>query len=490
MTAHGTSTSGLEIPHGADATSGRFGRMFPTLPARKPTGLPLAEEYGLPGGKLDGGQTTADDDNPTMLAGFTFLGQFIDHNITFDPTSVLGQSTEATSLTDFHSPQLNLGSLYGAGPTVHPYLYDPNSHGTKLAISDDGTDLARTTTGVALIGDPRNDENMLLAQIHRAMIHFHNAVVDGLQSATYTDVFGNHLPPQPPDQPPTEQPGVPLDQLLDGENYYDDVFASAQQLVRWHYQWIIVHEFLPLVCDPETLKDIQRHGTRFFQPGDTPFMPVEFSVAGFRALGHPSIRSSYQMNADFSALLFPDDPDAPTTPRTDLRGGVVDPGHAMDYSLFFATDPDTAPQHAKKIQGKLNTQVLDLPSSAVPGAKQGALARPVASLAVRNLLRSEALGLPSGQDVARKIGEIPLSDELLDSTGPIYLWYYILKEAEVYGNSSRLGPVGTRIVGETLVGLLDADPTSFRSVYPQWRPTLATRPGRFEMADLLRVAGL
>ena len=487
---HGTWPRGVEVPQGDDAPAGPFGRMFPTLPARHRTGLPLAEEYGLPGGKLDGGETTPADDNPSVPAGFTYLGQFIDHNITFDPTSVLGQRANVQRLVDFRPPRLDLANLYGSGPTVQPYLYDPDSRATKLALSADGTDLARTDMGIALIGDPRNDENMLLAQLHLAMIKFHNAIVDGLRSGKYTDAHGNVLPPKPPDEPPAEQPGVPLKILDDVDNYYDQVLASARELASWHYQWIIVHEFLPLIGDPAVVADVESNGPRFFRPGAHPFMPVEFSVAGFRALGHPTIRSAYQVNASFAGKIFPDDPDAPTTPRTDLRGGPVDAAHAVDFSFFFSVDPARLPQHAKKFNAKLNTQLLDLPVTAVPGAKQGALARPVASLAVRNLLRSEVLGLPSGQDVAREVGEEPLTDEQLDSSGPIYLWYYLLKEAEILGKEANLGPVGTRIVAETLIGLMDADETSYRAAAPSWRPTLPTVGGNFGIVDLLRIAGV
>jgi len=489
-TSHGSWPRGIDVPHGPQSPVGRFGRMFGDLPARPPTGLPLAEQYGLPGGPLDGGQTTAADDNPGVPAGFTYLGQFIDHNITFDPTSMLGQRADVGNLVDFRPPRLDLANLYGAGPTVQPYLYNPDSHATKLALASDGVDLARTSDETALIGDPRNDENMLLAQLHLAMIKFHNAIVDGLRSGKFTDVLGQTLPPKPPDEPPTEQPGVPLTALLDVENYYDDVFGAAQQLVAWHYQWIVVHEFLPLLTDPAVLADVERNGPRFFHPGNHPFMPVEFSVAGFRAVGHPSVRSGYQVNDNFSGLIFPTDPDAPTTPRTDLRGGPVDAAHAVDFSFFFSTDPARQPQRAKRFNAKLNTQLLDLPVTAVPGAMAGALARPVASLAVRNLLRSETLGLPSGQDVARKVGVVPLTDEQLGTTGPIYLWYYLLKEADIVGRTAQLGPVGSRIVAETLIGLLNADPNSYRSAYPDWRPTLPGSAGGFGMADLLRVAGV
>lgn len=450
----------------------------------------MAQEYGLPGGKMDAGQTTGDQANPELYAGFTYLGQFIDHTITFDPASVLGRTNEPAALTDFRPPRLDLANLYGAGPTVHPYLYDPRSHATKLATSPDGVDLARTADGTALIGDPRNDENLLLAQLHLAFVKFHNAVVDGLRANKITDAYGDVLPPKPPDEPPTRQSGASLDQLLDTDNWYDSLFAKAQQLVRWHYQWIVVREFLPLIVDPEVLADVEENGPRFYTPGDRPFMPVEFSVAAFRAVGHPTVRSGYRVNNHFVGKIFPDDPDAPATPRTDLRGGPVDREHAVDFSFFFPTHPTREPQRSKKIEARLNTQLLDLPVSAVPGAKQGALARPVASLAVRNLLRSEALGLPSGQDVARKIGEIPLTDEQLDATGPSYLWYYILKEAEVHGHSARLGPVGSRIVAETLIGLLDADPGSYRSAFPRWRPTLADGLGDFGIVELLRTAAV
>jgi hypothetical protein len=490
MSAHGQSVSGLRVPYGHDITSGRFGRMFPGLPARKPTGLAKAEEYGLPGGKIDGGLTTPEDDNPQLHAGFTFLGQFTAHDVTFDPTTVLGTQAEAASVTDFSAPALRLSVLYGTGPVAHPFLYDTTSHNTKLAVGPGGHDLARTAAGTALIPDPRNDENMLLSQTHLAFIKFHNAVVDGLAAGRFTDVNGARLAPKPPDEPPTGQPGAVLDELLDVQNYYDGLFAAARRVVTWHFQWLIVHEFLPRIADQEIVADIERNGPRYFRPGDHAFMPVEFSVAGFRAFGHPSLRSQYRINSSFSAKLFPDDPDAPATPRTDLRGGAVDAAHALDFSYFFPLRPDREPQHTKRFDATLNTQILDLPVSAVPGASAGALARPVASLAVRNLLRSETLGLPCGQDVARKVGAVPLTDGELGDKGPAYLWYYLLKEALVRGGGARLGPVGSRIVAETLIGLIDADPHSYRSAYPRWRPTLAQPSGHFGVPDMLRVAGV
>ena len=488
---HGAPSRGSDVPHGNNGPTGLFGRMFGTLEGRRPTGLKEAEKYGLPGGKMDGGATDKDQENPDVPAGFTFFGQFIDHNITFDALTRLGEQAAPNGLTDMRPPRLDMSNLYNAGPVVSSYLYDPASHQTKLALSTDGVDVPRMSPSVAVIGEPRNDENLLLNQLHVALIKFHNEVVDQLRAKKITTAFGDLLPDKPDNEPGTEQPGVPLDQLLDVDNYYDRVFAEAQRLVRWHYQWIVAHEFLRNFTDPHILEDVRTNGPRFFRPGGRPFIPVEFAVAAFR-FGHPTVRSGYQVNDHFSGKIFPDDPDEkpPTrTKRTSLIGGApVGPKFAVDWSYFFAVDQDRRPQRARKILASLNTQLLDLPVEAVPGAEHGALARPVASLAVRNLLRSEAQVLPSGQDVARKVGEVPLTDDQLDGKGPAYLWYYVLKEAEVLAGGRHLGPVGSRIVAEVLLGLLDADPASYRSVYPAWRPTLGD--GDFGVVDLLRFAGV
>lgn len=488
-TAHGSFSRGLTIPPGSHGTPGSFGRMFPDLPARKATGLEMAKRFGAPGGLMDGGQTTDDQQNRGFPAGFTFLGQFIDHDLTLDASSSFDRHAEPNGLVDFRSPRLDMDSVYGLGPVASGHLYDPASHGTKLVLSPDAVDQARTMHDVALIGDPRNDENMLLAQFHVAMIKFHNSIVDLLRDGKVTDALGEKLAPKPPDEPATQQPGATLDQLLDVDNYYNDVLDKAQQLARWHYQWIIVHQFLPTIADGAVVRDVERNGPRFFRPGSRPFIPVEFAVAAYR-FGHPTIRSSYRVNENFTGKIFPDDPEAPVTPRSDLRGGPVDAEHAIDWKLFFDVGQRGSPQFAKRIDATLNSQLLDLPVSAVPGAKEGALARPVASLVVRNLLRSEAQGLPSGQDVARKIGEVALTDEQLGTEGPIYLWYYVLKEAEVLAKGRHLGPVGSRLVAEVLIGLLDADPTSYRSAFPAWKPTLGAKGGDFGVADLLRTAGV
>ena len=429
--------------------------------------------------------TTDRQDSPTLDAGFTFLGQFIDHNITFDATSQLGRQIDPEAILNFRPPMLDLDHLYGAGPFVDPYLYDTVSHNTKLILSPDGVDLARTTSGVALIGDPRNDENLLLNQLHLAFIKFHNQVVDALSAGTITDVFGDPFPPPPDPTPPP--PNASIEELLSVRTYYDELFAKAQQIVRWHYQWIIVHEFLPLICGQASIDQIDKHGLQFYQPDGNPFIPVEFAVAAFR-FAHPTIRSDYIINTTHTLPLFPlnfTDPLPPADQRTDLRGGPVAPQFALDFTAFFTIDANRPPQRAKRIEAKLNTRLLDLPPiTDVPIE----IARQLRSLAVRNLLRSETQELPSGQDIARKIGHTPLTDTQLGTTGPIYLWYYILKEAELQHHGSQLGAVGALIVTEVLLGLLNADPISYRTTYPTWTPTLANHHNHFGIAELLHFA--
>ncbi|MEO7193795.1 MAG: heme peroxidase family protein [Pseudonocardiaceae bacterium] len=446
-----------------------------------------AVPLGGPGGKMDGGTTGPDQGNPETAAGFTYFGQLIDHNITFDPVSVLGRQVDPEKVRDFRPARLDLDNLYGSGPTVEPYLYEPMTHHTKFPVQDDSIDLARTSGGVALIGDPRNDENLILAQLHLAFSKFHNRVVDGLQQGTTTDALGDKFPPNPP--PPPDPADQSIERLLDVQSYYDDLLTKAQQLVRWHFQWIIVHEYLPLICGSDIVDDIIKNGRRFYLPEKEPFIPVEFAVAAFR-FGHPTVRSSYQVNESFTAPIFAGDSNPPPGTRTDLRGGPVMVGDNVDWSFFFPTSQQQEPQPSKKITATLTTPLLDLPDSAIPGSVEMALTEPLRSLAVRNLLRSETQELPSGQDVARKIGERALTDSELDTSGPIYLWYYILKEAEVLRHGLRLGPVGARIVAEVLLGILDEDPMSYRSMYPAWTPTLADGDGLFGIVQLLRFAGV
>ena len=152
---------------------GRFGRMFRRLPPLPPLPndelLALAEQMREPTAPSPWGGTPENLDNPDIPAGYTYLGQFIDHDITFDPTSTLQRVNDPDALVDFRSPRFDLDSIYGSGPIDEPFQYQRGTSGMRMLLGQNASgdrDLPRNTEGTALIGDPRNDENTIVSQMH------------------------------------------------------------------------------------------------------------------------------------------------------------------------------------------------------------------------------------------------------------------------------------------------------------------------------------
>jgi hypothetical protein len=256
-----------------------------------------------------------------------------------------------------------------------------------------------------------------------------------------------------------------------------ELYDQARRATQWHYQWAIVEDFLPRVAGEEVVGSILRDGPRFYHPapGD-PYIPFEFADAAYR-YGHSQIRRTYRVNARSEPRpVFPD--------YAGFR--PVPPDLAIDWAYLFDL-PGAAPaQRAKRIDGTLPPALIALPE-AVTGQVEVPAFR---SLAARDLQRGQALGLPAGEEVAWTMGEEPLSPEEVALgeawSGPTPLWLYVMREADVRCDGDRLGPVGGRIVAEVLLGIVDADPVSYRSVDPSWRPTLpALQDGWFGLADLL-----
>ena len=412
----------IDAPLGA-AT---YARMFPELPSFQ-ADEQFLHALGRAGGLCDCGDI---DDSPDSLgdtaAGWPIFGQFVAHDITAD-RSILRSHTNTAELRNARSPQLNLECLYGDGPTGHPFLYQRDDP-AKFLLGLDGADLQRNAEGIAIVGDPRNDSHMLMSQLHLAMLKAHNAFVDEARLA-----------------------GV--------EN--DHVFDEAARQLRWHYQWIVLNEFLPALVGPALADQVLRGGPGWFRPCHGAFIPLEFADAAYR-YGHSQIRHRYQLNSQTDPVpLFPDLLGFRAVPRQ----------RAVDWRLFFDTPGATSAQRSKKIDGKLVGALIQLPV-AVTGECE---IEDYHSLAVRDLQRGQGVGLPSGEAVARHIGIAPLTAEqvAIASTGwrgETPLWYYILREADVCTGGHRLGPVGGRIVTEVLVGLIDADETSFRWNHQEWRP--------------------
>ena len=432
----------------ADAEESKYGRMFPNLP-----GLDIDEGFllalGRSGSTMDAARHE-NRDNPRIPAAWAFFGQFIAHDITAD-RSLLLHHARLNELRNFRTPRLDLECVYGAGSTGDPHLYDLNDLDKfLLGINDVGKedDLPRNRQGRALVGDPRNDVHLIISQLHLAFLKFHNAIVGHLR-----------------------QRGVVA----------ADIYNEARRLVRWHYQWIVEHEFLPLSAGQELVDDILRNGVRFYSVDAYPYIPVEFADAAYR-FGHSQVRSMYTLNSmGARGQVFPDC--AGTCP--------VPHDRVIEWSYFFQLDDQRPPQASKCIDTILAHSLIDLPKSVVGDTE----IPEQHSLAYRDLERGEALNLPSGETVARAMGIEPLTrDEVglqtLGWQGETSLWYYILKEAEVRHNGEWLGEVGGRIVAEVLLGLIDLDPTSYRNAESEWTPTLpSAQEGIFTIADFLRFAG-
>jgi len=504
---HGKPLRGLMSTATSPEFQGRFGRMFRSLPAAKYGATDDESRAALLAlgqamtASIDAAKDGADPEESGIPALYTYLGQFIDHDITFDPMTTLIQHSDPDALTDFRTPAFDLDNVYGRGPSDQPYMYAGSMKfllGDKL---DNGaTDLPRNGANPAraLIGDPRNDENSIVSQLQGLFLRFHNRVVD--------------------DNPGTD-------------------FGAIQQIVRFHYQWIILNDFLPRIIHSSVLDELKSADgkfdsakLKFFHWKNEPFMPVEFSVAAYR-LGHSMIRPGYRLNDDDTTLL-PIFPVPPTDPAKGLTGfQKMSSNRGIDWARFIDVEirsygptniPDGTPpvfppakdrlQFAYRIDTSLVNPLSDLPQSVASD--------PPPSLPQRNLIRGFELGLPSGQDVARTMGVKVMEDgeitigkfvdqpqggddpdirgtigsigQLKAFRGKCPLWTYILAEARNYQrtvtipvsenqniakpplqiSTPQLGPVGGRLVAEVFLGLMFGDNDSMLQLDPNWTPTI------------------
>lgn len=477
-------TPGVDAQRG-HAGGNEFTRIFQHLPAFAPPSARVRAalvELGRKGGLMDARDNLAagpielitndslnlnNPNSTSHTAGATFMGQFFDHDMTFDTTSRLGQPTHPHTAPNTRRPFFDLDSVYGAGPSGSPLLYDRDDR-AKFRVEHGGLfeDLPRDANGTAIIADPRNDENLVISGLQVAFLLFHNATVDRVR-----------------DQEP--------------EWSVEEVFDEARRLTTLHYQWLLVHEFLPQFVGAPMVDEVLKQGGRFYPKRDTEgTIPVEFQMA-YR-FGHSLVRPSYRANftgnggAPFFAMLF-DGGQPPGAEPTDLRGGARGSRRFVGWQTFFKfPEFDKDPRPNKRIDTKLSTPLFELPLGAI------ASGLPPISLAERNLLRHLTWSLPSGQAIAAAMGGPVLPDSAfaeLASIEPAFvsstpLWYYVLREADVLANGETLGPVGGRLIAEVFIGLLRADGTSYLNQSPAFVPTLGPAPGTFTMIDFLRVAGV
>lgn len=431
----------------------------------------------------------APDADSGIPAGFTYLGQFVDHDLTMDKTqAVLGSDVTVDELIQARSPALDLDSLYGRGPVAEPQFYSDGLHlktGRTRALEEflpafDGHDLPRDPQQpTALIPDHRNDENLVVAQTHLAFIRFHNRVVD-------TTVPG---------------PGM---------------FEAARELVVKHYQWMLRTDYLPRIVDPGIVEDVFTNGRTLFEPsappGDAPTMPIEFSVAAFR-LGHSMVRDRYNWNrffdngsGDLSLLFFFSGTSGGVTGAEPLPSNwIADFRRLYDFAEADRPDLVVPPEEfnrARRIDTRLTDPLAHLPAGSFgpPDVQPPPMH---ANLAFRNLLRANMVKLASGQQMATLAGVPALTDEEIvtgnggvdfgglaaglrsELVGSTPLWTYILREAE--HNGGRLTGVGGRIVAEVFHRAMEGSTFSIVRE-PHWRPVLGPDAMTFRMTDLLLFA--
>lgn len=473
-----------------------------------------------------------DDLNSRIPPVYTYWGQFIDHDITAntdraaedlqtditkDDFTPLPPDFVTDKLKNLRRPTFDLDSVYGDGPTLDPETpteardFYQEEDPVKLKVGQNadkdaaGEDIPRKGTippvedlmrdlprnqRIAVIGDSRNDENLIVAQFHTAFLRFHNAVVDWVRA-------------NEPDKAKDNQ----------------TLFIRAQNLVRWHYQWLVVNDFLKTLTVKGTVDSILSDGLKFYQPRNgNLFMPLEFSVAAYR-FGHSMVRAAYDYNRNFT-----DQPGALTdatfellfsfTGRGDIGGRPPGPGPSntlpsnwiIEWDRFV--DKESAAQRQRRSARKIDTRLAP-PLSTMINEGEEALS-PIKELlkhlAKRNLLRGYFLSIPTGQSLAKKLGVEKLTTEELQRNNSPKLnkalnffldktpaWYYILKEAEVRADGDSLGEVGSRIVAETSIGLIMNDPSSYLNA-PSWDPSKGVKlpdgSKILTISDFLKFAGV
>lgn len=460
---------------------GSFCRMLPDCPSwAEDCGIENPCEAGQVAALLGGAGSVMHDasgESPdsSIPAAYTFFAQFIDHDITLDTGSRLhgpALSTDAVNdLPNLRTPSLDLDSVYGFGPEATPYLYDQDQPGRLLTGSyvdgvENPFDVPRNSDGRALIGDPRNDENIFISQLQLMFLRFHNRRIVGRS------------------------------------------FEETQKDVRYHYQWIVLYDFLKRIIAPDiynfSVPKIKSNVGKTLDQADYPLcdfldkchrlcMPVEFSVAAYR-FGHSLVRSHYPVNSDYPIIELFDE-------RFGTLGfGQVPPELTVDWRFLLDVENCYPYVKSKALDHLLADELIAMPDPVV-GRNAPANDR---SLAFRNLLRSFVLGLPSGQTVARKLADkgYPIDpgqdlrfceiegwaciDEAwrckLEAHTPLF--FYLMREAGISGGE-HMGPVGSALIMEVFSAMFIHCQTFLNENNWQPDPCIAGING-LTLADLAR----
>ncbi|MEY2499473.1 MAG: hypothetical protein QOD12_3029 [Verrucomicrobiota bacterium] len=416
----------------------------------------------------------------TPRVGYTYFGQFLGHDLTFDTTPLEGPYLDPERTPNYRTPSLDLDHVYGGGPEKSPHLYEGDEGAETFKVG------ATTPTGylrdlpirhgVVLIGDQqdtRNLDNLILRQLHGVFLKFHNEAIKQLSS-----------------KPPAI---TGIENLGPGT-----LFERAQRLVRWHYQWIVRHDYLPRILHT----NIWNHQERRTPPKSSPFgsysVPVEFALAAFR-FGHSMVRNAYRLNCRTKRVVIAE------LMALGQKAAPVADDYLMEWGTFLDGLPTSGPQASSAfIDTSISRAMHGLSPATIRLANVMEPPDP-SNLPVRTLVRGARAGLPSGQEAAEalleqglirpqdRLTKEELTHDTCDHSGSVLrkagleqntpLFYYLLKEAELRAKGLVLGPVGSHIVSEAIQGSLEADPDGYLAMtgkqwkLPSWQfPSGARRP--------------
>jgi hypothetical protein len=466
-----------------ESAANRYCRLLP--PSAAPDINMLLDLSRLGKAMTDDG-TRVSEDRPEILmdVGYTYFGQFLDHDLTKDQSSLEDAAKkEPENLENFQRPRLDLSHLYGdgPGPVAKPDdLYQVDrvkmNVGPPIGANAKSFDVYVDASGAPVLGDSRSGENVIIRQITAVFTRLHNSIVNQLP-ATITD--------------PQQR------------------FEAAKRRTTWHFQWLVVKDFLETALDSTVVEQVKKSPACKW---NTFSIPIEFAVAGMR-FGHSMVRSEYRLSLrtvqDFKlGELF-----GLAHQPIPLPGPLE-----IQWGLFFQGAGEGGAITSRPVDARISAPLHKLPDdlvrlfNAAPENKGFFLGDPP-QLPVRTLIRGARLRLPSGQEVAKAFavqrrltapelttksnGEETEAGKVLKQR-PEWLtntplWYYILKEAEVIHNGSRLGPTGSHIVAETIFGALRSDPDSYfnhletKGAPPTWPFPSGPRP-LYGLSELFRLA--
>lgn len=366
-------------------------------------------------------------DNTTVTAGFTYFGQFITHDITYEHL-----------INKNYKPSLNLRSVYDDGKeTELSCTKKKDSSQEKVEnremilkvrkISDGRFDFFREKNGDALVSDCRNDQHLIIAQMHLVWVRFHNALIDYLRDIKK----------------------IPLAEL----------YKTAREIAVFHYRWLILNQYCKLLlCDPSVISDLLASTNNFklFKAELMPQLMAEFTHAAMR-IGHTQVQNSYVINNKHNAshTLFSGESGG-------LLGGRCLDQLEFDWEVFFWMKKEVRHMNfSSLIDLKVikQMQILQLPGQA--------------SLDRLNLIR---LDLEKSKDLSNFVNSVSKSNlkiynaatfweswqekggvRPMQSEEGLPLWLYFMFEAEKEGGI-KLGPLGSQIIAEQIVWTIRQDP--------------------------------